>query len=166
MTQGAQELMLEHSTSPLRLDLKKLTVVADTVDGPVPMSNMGSGENWVGYHLIAHLALHRWFAQRVRPVPRFLFLDQPSQVYFPSERELAAEMSLADLSEDDRSAVKRMFRYIFSSVDSTSQGFQVIITEHADIDENWFQTAVAERWRGGLKLVPEDWPRAGGDESE
>lgn len=166
MTQGAQELMLEHSTSPLRLDLKKLTVVADTVDGPVPMSNMGSGENWVGYHLIAHLALHRWFAQRVRPVPRFLFLDQPSQVYFPSERELAAEMSLADLSEDDRSAVKRMFRYIFSSVDSTSQGFQVIITEHADIDENWFQAAVAERWRGGLKLVPEDWPRAGGDESE
>jgi hypothetical protein len=119
-----------------------------------------------GYHLIAHLALHRWFAQRVRPVPRFLFLDQPSQVYFPSERELAAEMSLADLSEDDRSAVKRMFRYIFSSVDSTSQGFQVIITEHADIDENWFQAAVAERWRGGLKLVPEDWPRAGGDESE
>ena len=75
-------------------------------------------------------------------------------------------MSLADLSEDDRSAVKRMFRYIFSSVDSTSQGFQVIITEHADIDENWFQAAVAERWRGGLKLVPEDWPRAGGDESE
>lgn len=166
MTQGAQELMLEHSASPLRLDLKRLTVVADTADGPVPMSRMGSGENWVGYHLIAHLALHRWFAHRIRPVPRFLFLDQPSQVYFPPERELASEMSLSDLSEDDRNAVKRMFQYIFSSVNSTPQGFQVIITEHADIDEGWFQSAVAERWRGGLKLVPEDWPRAGGAESE
>ena len=37
--------------------------------------------------------------------------------------------------------------------------FQVIVTEHADIDESWYQTAVVERWRGGLKLVPEDWPR-------
>jgi hypothetical protein len=35
---------------------------------------------------------------------------------------------------------------------------QVVITEHADINEDWYQAAVAERWRGGLKLVPEDWP--------
>ena len=41
------------------------------------MARMGSGENWVGYHLIAHLALHQWFVQRQRPVPSFLFLDQP-----------------------------------------------------------------------------------------
>ncbi|WP_416208260.1 DUF3732 domain-containing protein [Halomonas sp.] len=25
------------------------------------------------------LALHEWFTQRDRPVPRFLFLDQPSK---------------------------------------------------------------------------------------
>ncbi len=36
----------------------------------------------------------------------------------------------------------------------------VIITEHADIQEDWYQKAVVERWRGGLKLIPEDWPRA------
>jgi Protein of unknown function (DUF3732) len=88
MTQWARDLGLEHSRYPLRLDLKNLTVVADTADGPVPMSRMGSGENWVGYHLIAHLALHHWFVQRARPVPRFLFLDQPSQVYFPAEKDV------------------------------------------------------------------------------
>lgn len=159
MSEGAQRLLLEHSTSPLRLDMKRLTLVADTENGPVPMSRMGSGENWVGYHLIAHLTLHGWFSHRDRPVPRFLFLDQPSQVYFPPEREVAAEMSVNDLSEDDRSAVKRMFEYVFAAVDSVNPGFQVIVTEHADIDENWFQSAVVERWRGGLKLVPEDWPR-------
>lgn len=161
MSEGARGLLLEHSASPLRLDIKRLTLVADTENGPVPMGRMGSGENWVGYHLIAHLTLHSWFSHRDRPVPRFLFLDQPSQVYFPPEREIAAEMSVDDLSEDDRSAVKRMFQYVFDAVNSANPAFQVIVTEHADIDEDWFQSAVVERWRGGLKLVPEDWPRLG-----
>ena len=58
MTKWAVTLELEHARFPLRLDLKKLTIVADTLDGPVPMDRMGSGENWVWYHLIAHLALH------------------------------------------------------------------------------------------------------------
>jgi hypothetical protein len=73
MSEWAQTLALEHSEYPLRLDLKRLTVVADTADGPIPMDRMGSGENWVGYHLIAHLALHRWFVTKDRPVTRFLF---------------------------------------------------------------------------------------------
>lgn len=91
MSGWARILDLEHSASPLRLDLKKLTIVADTADGPVPMDRMGSGENWVGYHLIGHLALHRWFVDRGRPVPRFLFLDQPSQIYFPPETDMEVD---------------------------------------------------------------------------
>jgi hypothetical protein len=157
MTQWARDLGLEHSKFPLRLDLKKLTIIADTADGPVPMDRMGSGENWVGYHLIAHLALHQWFVQKARPVPRFLFLDQPSQVYFPPEKNVDGSMAL--VSEDDRVAVSRMFQLVFDAVKEVAPGLQVIITEHADINESWYQTAVVERWRGGLKLVPEDWPR-------
>lgn len=159
MTKWAAQLRLEHSAFPLRLDLKKLTIVADTLDGAVPMSRMGSGENWVGYHLIVHLALHEWFVLRGRPVPRFLFLDQPSQVYFPPERDVA-EGSLSDLGEDDRNAVRRMFQLIFEVVGTLSPNLQVIVTEHADFNEPWYQGAIVERWRGGLKLVPEDWPRA------
>jgi hypothetical protein len=159
MTDWARELELEHSKFPLRLETKKLTIVADTADGPVPMDRMGSGENWVGYHLIAHLALHEWFTERGRPVPRFLFLDQPSQVYFPPERDVDGSMSM--VGEDDRRAVSRMFRFVFDVVEKLSPGFQVVITEHADINEEWYQDAVVERWRGGLKLIPEDWPRIG-----
>jgi hypothetical protein len=157
MTRWARELDLEHSKFPLRLDLRNLTIVADTPDGPVPMNHMGSGENWVGYHLIAHLALHQWFVQRVRPVPRFLFFDQPSQVYFPPERDVDGSMRL--VSEDDRLAVSRMFQVVFEAVEELAPGLQVVITEHADISESWFQDAVVERWRGGLKLVPDAWPR-------
>jgi hypothetical protein len=163
LTEWARRLELEHSKFPLRLDVKKLTVVADTADGPVPMQKMGSGENWVGYHLIAHLALHRWFAVQKRPVPRFLFLDQPSQVYFPAEKDVDGSMAL--VSEDDRLAVSRMFKLVFAVVataaSSAPPGMQIILTEHADINEDWFQAAVNERWRQGKKLVPDDWPREG-----
>jgi hypothetical protein len=156
MTVWARELELEHSRYPLRLDVKKLTIVADTSDGPIPMARMGSGENWVGYHLIGHLALHEWFTERDRPVPRFLFLDQPSQVYFPPEKDV--DGSMGNVGEDDRLAVSRMFRFVFDIVENLSPGFQVIITEHADINEGWYQGAVVERWRSGLKLIPDDWP--------
>lgn len=157
MTRWARDLGLEHSRFPLRLDLKNLTIVADTADGLVPMARMGSGENWVGYYLIAHLALHQWFATRSRPVPHFLFLDQPSQIYFPPEKDI--DGSVETVSDDDRAALSRMFQLVFEAVREVAPGFQVIVTEHADLNETSYQAAVSERWRGGLKLVPEDWPR-------
>ncbi len=159
LTQWASQLGLEHSKFPLRFDIKKLTIIADTDSGPVPMERMGSGENWVGYHLIAHLALHQWFAQKNRPVPGFLFLDQPSQVYFPSEKDSNGSMEL--VTEDDRIAVSRMFELVLQAVNEVEPQMQIIVTEHADIYTQWYQGAVVEKWRGGLKLVPEDWPRQG-----
>jgi hypothetical protein len=159
MTDWAQDLQLEHSKFPLRLDLRKLTVIADTADGPVPMDRMGSGENWVGYHLIAHLALHQWFTERSRPVPRFLFLDQPSQVYFPPERDVGGKFDGVD--ENDWLAVSRMFRFVLSAVESMAPHFQVVIMEHAEIGEPWYRNSIVERWRHGQKLIPDDWPRNG-----
>ncbi len=154
-TKWATDLKLEHSKFPLRMNLDKLTVVADTEDGPIPMSRMGSGENWVGYHLICHLILHRWFVKHSRPVPGFLFLDQPSQVYFPPEK--TKDGSIDNINEEDRIAVINMFKFVFSIVEQLSPNFQVIMTEHADIDQKWYQDAVSERWRDGAKLVPENW---------
>ena len=155
MTEWARKLELEHSTHPLRFNLKKLTIVADTPDGPIPMDRMGSGENWVGYHLIGHLALHGWFAEQSRPVPHFLFLDQPSQVYFPPEKDV--DGSIDSIQNDDRAALRRMFELVFEAVTKHTPGFQVIITEHADLADVWYQAAVVERWRGSKKLVPDEW---------
>jgi len=151
----SQMLQLEHAQHPLRLDLKRLTIIADTKDGPIPMERMGSGENWVGYHLTSHFALHKWFVSKGRPVPRFLFIDQPSQVYFPEERDWKQiEQSRRD---EDREAVKRMYQLAWEVVQMLKGNFQIIVTDHANIDEPWFQDCVVERWREGKKLVPEDW---------
>lgn len=155
MSVWAKQLRLEHSEYPLRLDLRKLQLVADTLDGPVSMDKMGSGENWVGYHLIAHFALHKWFTNKNRPVPRFLFIDQPSQVYFSPDKGL--EWQSNNVKDEDREAVGRMFNLAYSVVRELSPKMQIIITDHADINEKWFQDSVIERWRTGKKLVPIEW---------
>ena len=155
MSEWARELRLEHSEHPLRLDLKRLTVVADGNEGPIPMERMGSGENWVGYHLISHFALHKWFVGRNRPVPRFLFIDQPSQVYFPEDRDW--EQAGEGERGEDREAVGRMYKLALKVAQQLSPAFQVIITDHANINEPWFQQCIVERWREGRKLVPPEW---------
>jgi Protein of unknown function (DUF3732) len=155
MTKWSDQLELEHSGNPFRLDLRNLQVVADTDSGPIRMDRMGSGANWLGCHLIAHLALHLWFVKKSRPVPRFLFLDQPSQVYFPAEKNM--QRSLTDLKDADRVAVIRMFELIRDFVKELAPDFQIIITEHADVQEDWYQEAIVERWRHGKALIPVEW---------
>lgn len=155
MTEYADELELEHSNSQLRLDIRNLTVVADTEDGPIPLYKMGSGENWVGYHILAHLALHRWFRKKGRPVPAFLILDQPSQAHYPPSQDV--EGSLDVLEDDDRKAVRGLFRLVDKATKDLAPDLQIIVLDHADLKDDWFQAAVVERWRGGVKLIPESW---------
>lgn len=158
LSEYAKRIGLEYSDSPLRLDIKNLTVVADTLMRAVPMSQMGSGENHVGYHIVAHLALQTWFAKLNRPVPRFLIFDQLSQAHFPPDIDQPTEPQPSN-ADADHLAVKRLYDLIFDVVESQSGGFQVIITDHPDFnDDARFQSAVCEKWRDGLKLVPEDWP--------
>jgi len=148
-------LELEHRGSQLRLDIRNLTVVADTLDGPVSLFRMGSAENWVGYHVLAHLALHKWFRQKKRPVPGFLIFDQPSQAHYPPDRD--AEGSLDVLGDEDQTAVLQLFRLIADAASELAPELQIIVMDHADLKLDWFQSAVVERWRGGQKLVPQSW---------
>jgi hypothetical protein len=155
MTEYSDRLDLEHRGSQLRLDLRALTVVADTLNGPVPLSRMGSGENWVGYHVLVHLALHKWFRQKDRPVPGFLFLDQPSQAHYPPEKD--ADGAIDSLKDEDQTAVMSLFKLIFDAAAEMAPGMQIIVTDHADLRTDWFAESVIARWRGSEKLVPESW---------
>ena len=159
MTEWSKKLKLEHSGNPVRFDLKETTIVVDREDRPIPLRRMGSGENWVGYHLIMHLALHKQFCQNQRPVPRFLFLDQPSQVYYPRDRDAKLKGSLEKLKDEDRSAILRMYKLVFALIKKLYPDFQVIITDHADLADKDFRSAVVERWRDGRALIPKDWSK-------
>ena len=121
----------------------------------IPLIRIGSAQNWLAYHLAALLSFHKHFVQQRRPVPRFLFLDQPSQVYYPQDVELDPTMDTSN--DEERQAVLRMFNLIFDVVESLAPDFQVIITEHANLGDARYQSYIRENWRNGYALVPVDW---------
>lgn len=153
MTSLAEQLNVEHVGEGVRLDLANLTVVTDTSSGPLPLARIGSGANWVGYHLATHLALHRFFTENARPVPRFLMIDQPTQAFYPSE----IEKNAGAVADTDREAVIAMFRVMSELAAELSPRMQIIVSDHASLDEDWFQDSVEHTWRRGEALVPPDW---------
>ncbi|MEV6534896.1 DUF3732 domain-containing protein [Streptomyces sp. NPDC051639] len=157
MTDYAQELKLEHSARSVRLDVRKLTVLADTDDGIRPLLRIGSGENWVGYHLVAHLALHRFFTLHQRPVPRMLLLDQVTQPFYPSE--VARDSGSPDLirSDADRNTVRGMFELMYRFTNNLTPDFQLIVSDHANLPDQWYQDCVRYNWRNGDALIPQTW---------
>ena len=141
-----RSLDLEDEDAIISFDPKRLQIYSiSNAERYVPLNQMGSGANWVGYHLLIHFALHKFFVKNNRPIPRFLMLDQPSQIYFPSEGGACKDIE----------AAKRMFNFIIDKANEI--GIQVILTEHADIQEEKFQNNVIQRWINGDKLIPEDW---------
>jgi len=153
MTTAAAPLELEWSRYPIRFDARELTVIVDGPDGPIPLRRIGSGEAWVAYHMVAHLALHEQYAKAQRPVPHMLFLDQPSQVYFPRESDA---VTVAAERVGDMAAAERLLRVAFDATERVA-GFQVVMTEHAEIDEDWFRASLVEDWRDGRALIPDEW---------
>lgn len=57
----------------------------------------------------------------------------------------------------DEIAVKKMFDFIINKTDSFDSKFQVIITDHAYLNDEKFKACVREIWRNGDKLIPQSW---------
>ena len=155
-----QDFNAEFSPYPARLNLPQLTIIFDRPERPVPMGRTGGGENHLAYHLSALLALHLFAAQNNRPIPRFLLIDQPTQVYFPSEQVYReADGSVQKTEADaDLNAVRRLFELLLKFTREDVPGFQLIVTEHANLRDQWFQKALVEQpWTKPPALVPEGW---------
>jgi hypothetical protein len=151
----------EFSEFPSRFYLPQLTVVIDRPERPVPMSRTGGGENHLAYHLAALLALHFVSARNNRPIPQFLLIDQPTQVYFPSEKLYKeADGSIQKTEADaDLAAVRRLFELLLKFTREDVPGFQLIVTEHANLRDQWFQDSLVEEpWAKPPALVPASWP--------
>ncbi|MFJ3221578.1 DUF3732 domain-containing protein [Kitasatospora sp. NPDC086801] len=158
MTDWARALGLEHAATAdeVRISLTLLNVVLRTPAGRRPLTRIGSAKNWIGYHLVAHLALHTFFNRHSRPVPGFLMLDQPTQAFFPEEVHDADTVLDADWE-----AVRAYFALISQAVSRNEGGLQVIVCDHVNLRDEWFREAVVENWRGGAALIPTDWITTG-----
>jgi hypothetical protein len=125
---------------------------------------MGSGANWLYSHLTLFMALHYQFASHEKcKVPPILFLDQPTQVYFPSTDdaeafkadELRGDRKPTKTVDEDVDAVSKMFtalaRFCDVTLKETSVMPQIIVCDHADklpLQDNYdFEDFVRVRWR-------------------
>ncbi|WP_227468455.1 DUF3732 domain-containing protein [Delftia acidovorans] len=58
----------------------------------------------------------------------------------------------------DLRAVQKMFWVLHEIVKELSPNLQIIVTEHANLPEDWFQESLVEpAWREGRALIPADW---------
>lgn len=117
----------------------------------VYLSEMGSGANWLACHVSLFLSFLHFFAvQEKSAIPSIIFLDQPSQVYFP-EKFVVDE----DEKSNDVQKVEQIYKTILEEIDliaeTTSYKPQVIVTDHVgelDIEGYKFEHYLRKNWRG------------------
>ncbi|RLU08396.1 hypothetical protein CS078_16025 [Pseudomonas prosekii] len=170
MRQLGQNFDFEEAYKPvdLRFDLETFDLWHQKdKDTKVYLRSMGSGANWLYSHLTLFMSLHYQFAARADSgckIPPILFLDQPTQVYFPAALDagkkfapevLAIQANRQDKLEDDIDAVTSMFNQIANFCTDTHQQTgvmpQMIICDHADnldLEEGLeFSDYVRATWR-------------------
>jgi hypothetical protein len=156
------ELDSERPNDPVNLDIQDLTLKVTSIDGRQDyLWEIGSGANWLSYHITTFIALHSFFlGQKHTPVPGFLIIDQPSQVYFP--RKLAGRPQqdiTSELPDEDTEAIRKVFEQLGAFILRSKGRMQIIVLDHAGPDV-WGEiqgVTLADEWRDGKKLVPEAW---------
>lgn len=150
MNKIGNKLDFEEQFKPLNfwfnLEEFSLTLTADI--GRITLSEMGSGANWLTCHISLFLSLLHYLAvQKKSVVPSFLFLDQPSQVYFPSE------FGDSENKNHDIRQVEKVYVAILDEINEIKEisGYfpQVIVTDHADnldLGKYSFNDYVRKRW--------------------
>lgn len=88
MKEIGQHFEFEESYRPINLhfSFETFDLYHETENEKIYLRSMGSGANWFYNHVTLFLALHKYFAELGHQcaIPTILFLDQPTQVYFPN----------------------------------------------------------------------------------
>lgn len=163
----ARILRVEHADRPAYVDIRNLTLTVASGEGRKDyLWEIGSAANWMGYHLASLLALHEFFIESSQagasmPVPQFLFIDQPTQAFFPERWAVRREDTSHDpqLDGDDTARVRRVFEALASAVSRTDGKLQIVLIDHVG-EGAWHgmkDVHLVERWREGNALIPSDW---------
>jgi hypothetical protein len=154
----------ERPNDPIKVDYKNLTVIVSSDDGRDDyLWEIGSGSNWLAYHIAATLAFQIFFSNTaMSSVPNFIVYDQPSQVYFPQKIAAKEDDKELDptLDDEDRLAVEKIFKTMASAMAMANKPVQIIVLEHAD-ESVWGKVERVHEvceWRGeNQKLIPKEW---------
>lgn len=126
--------------------------------------DVGSGTNWMGYHLSTMFALHEHFLSLPHNfVPSFILIDQPSQVYFPRDILHAPEeiKTYEELSTtiEDFNQTRKIFESAPDFITRTKGEFQISTVEHAPelTREGIPNIHLSGEWRKDKALVLIEW---------
>ena len=153
-------LDVEDPNAPIFLSADDLTIRVAGEDRKHLLSEIGSGSNWLGYHVGTILALHWFFMELTQsPVPQFVIFDQPSQVYFPKKLAGVRRGEEPKILDEDVDAIRKTFKVLDFFCKKFAPRFQIIVFDHAaeSVWGNLPSTHLVEEWRGGVKLVPVEW---------
>lgn len=161
MRAWATELGHEYRDANWRLDLQHGTVVTRGPRGIVAMNQMGGGQNHLGCHLFAHMALHAWLRGNSAPTPGFVLFDRPTIGLFKDE-ERSSPKEERPLGAEGQAHLSRILKWLAAVVDGLAGELQVIVTENIRLaDEPDLKEFVVENWwDDDGYLVPMDWPSA------
>ena len=153
MAEIGKHFEFEKSYQPINLNFSFETFDLYHLQGDekIYLRSMGSGANWLYCHVTLFLALHKYFAELGDKcsIPSILFLDQPTQVYFPNfnrddsvtfeeqtKQETQQRTSRERSVDEDVKAVENLFSQLSIYCNELEQenGFspQIIVTDHAD----------------------------------
>lgn len=158
-SQMVPQLDAEWPDAPVRLIIDDLTVKVIRGSRDDYLWEIGSGANWLAYHVSLTLALQKFFLTEPQHlVPSFLVYDQPSQVYFPKRNASDDTSDGYILRDQDVLAVRKVFALLGREAETAGGRLQIIVLDHAD-DGVWGDipgVTLTEEWRGQA-LVPAEW---------
>jgi hypothetical protein len=160
------KLDAEWPNAPIKLEIKDLTLKVLNAGRDDYLWEIGSGANWLAYHIAVTVSLQGFFlAQPHHAVPSLLIYDQPSQVYFP-KRLVSSVAEDVDWGDEDIIAVRKVFVALADEVTKAQDRLQIIVLDHAheDVWGGIEKVKLVAEWRHGDKLVPEEWLAGSADE--
>jgi hypothetical protein len=150
----------EWPDSPMELLTDDLTIRVINRDRKDYLWEIGSGANWLAYHIAVTLALQRFFLEEPgHAVPSFVIYDQPSQVYFPRGFDVELAPLPGRSRDKDIAAVRAVFETVGKEVVRAKGRLQIIVLDHAGPDV-WGEiegVTLSEEWPGSVALVPPAW---------
>jgi hypothetical protein len=168
-------VLISHYVSLLDIDRKGDSVELDILNLTLKIASpnssrsdylweVGSGANWMGYHLSVMFALHEHFLSlKHNFIPSFILIDQPSQVYFPKDVPHAPEevKTFQDLTStnEDFKQTRKIFESASDCIIRTKGKLQIIIVEHAP-EITWQGISnihLVDEWRKDNALIPKSW---------
>jgi hypothetical protein len=125
-------------------------------------ATIGSKSNYMFLHLFLFLGLHEHFISLKHSyVPQFLILDQPSQPYYESSKQVTNTEEV--VTDDDKTKLQSAFQLLNDFITKINTeyktDFQVVLLEHAPerywLEKNLQNFSLVDEFRNGNALIPE-----------